>query len=86
MEDCQQPISTQQVRESAVTSQPVSPDQALSPKDGPDSKQAEDKNHLTLMSDNMETSKRTCPHLSTHTLNTFTPIPEYCRYSSNACE
>lgn len=68
-EQPEQPISTQQDREAhdtPVTSQPVSAEQrALPPTtDAPDAKQAEeDRNmdHLTVMSDIMETSKYTDP-------------------------
>lgn len=65
----EQPISTQQdgeAHDTPVTSQPVSAEQRAPPPttDAPDAKQAEeDRNmdHLTVISDNMETSKYTRP-------------------------
>ena len=62
-----QPIGTQHDGEAdrtAVTSQPVSAEQQAPPSTTDDAKPAEeskDMDHLTVISENMETSKYTCP-------------------------
>lgn len=67
MEESQQPISSQQNEEashSPVTCQPVGAEQQAPPTTTPDAKQGEEErnmDHLTVISDNMESSKYTRP-------------------------
>ena len=59
-----QPISTQHggaADRTAVTSQPVSAEQQAPPDGTRPTEESKDMDHLTVISENMETSKYTCP-------------------------